>query len=269
MDKQKLSYINLFSSPKTQKVWDLLRKCMFGQILEFCSYHSKLKKLSFEWWKPETRFCCVQVGFFNGKIVALVGRTTMCCHVILIETVGAGFIFFVSFLFFSVAHSHLFFSHSHSTTHPHSFTTSLPPLTFLPLKNLVHPKLRSCPAEEDLSSWRHKLIEGHDLSLAVCSANFGSDQRTRSLSLLHTIDAVMVWLAIFSLCCALIGINFVTIKSRVNGNMEYIVNLITMHVVWYKSIAKALIFSNFYLQLQATEAMVGGWLLNYYLRLLA
>ena len=42
--------------------------------------------------------------------------------------------------------------------------------------------------------------------------------------------------------------------------MEYVINLITMHVVWYKSITKAFILSNFYLQLQATEAMV-GWLI--------
>lgn len=39
--------------------------------------------------------------------------------------------------------------------------------------------------------------------------------------------------------------------------MEYVVHLITMHVVWYKSITKAFIFSKFYLRLQATEAMVG------------
>ena len=28
-------------------MWDPLKKCMFGQILELCSYDSKLKNLSY------------------------------------------------------------------------------------------------------------------------------------------------------------------------------------------------------------------------------
>ena len=147
MDKQKLSYINLFSSPKTQKVWDLLRKCMFGQILEFCSHHSKLKKLSWV-MKTGNKILLCSSWIFQWQDCCIGGshNNVLSCHINWDCWGWVHFLCFISFLFRSTLSSILLsFSQHHTPTLFHHLSSS---------SHFSSPEESGASKIEKLSSWR-------------------------------------------------------------------------------------------------------------------